>query len=110
MARFYGEVGYGVSEEKPEGSGVFVDVITEVIYQGDIIRNVKNLENTDQVNDDIASGNSISIVADQYAIEHFYNIKYVRWSGVAWTVTTVEVRAPRLILNLGSVYNGPFPS
>jgi hypothetical protein len=109
MARFYGEVGYGDSVETPEDSGVWVDVITEFPYQGDVIRNTRQLENTDKVNDDVIVSNSISIVADQYAIDHFFNIRYVRWAGVPWTVSTVEVRSPRLILNLGSVYNGPLP-
>ena len=62
------------------------------------------------LNNDITVGNSISIVADDdYAINHFFKIKYVRWTGVLWTVTNVEVKSPRLILSLGSVYNGPTP-
>ena len=107
MARFHGEVGYGISEENPPGSGVWVDQITEFPYFGDVIRNTRKLENGESLNNDISVGNSISIVADQYAIDHFFRIKYVRWMGVLWTVTNVEVRSPRLILSLGSVYNGP---
>jgi hypothetical protein len=109
MARFHGEVGYGDSVEDPAGSGVWVDQITEFPYRGDVIRNTRTLENSDKINENISVSNSISIVADQYAIEHFFNIRYVRWAGVNWTVTSVEVRAPRLILTLGSVYNGPLP-
>lgn len=107
MARFYGEVGYGNSLETPPDSGIWVDEITETSYQGDVIRNVKTSEGNQKVNDDISVSNSISIVADQYAIDHYFKIKYIRWEGVLWTVTSVEVRKPRLILNLGSVYNGP---
>jgi hypothetical protein len=108
MARFSGEVGYGRSVETPPKSGVWVDEMTESTYQGDIIRNTRTLvENINALNEDVTVGNSISIVADQLAIERFYDIKYVRWAGVLWTVTSVEVRRPRLILNLGSVYNGP---
>lgn len=109
MARFFGEVGYGESVETPPDSGVWVDEMTEFPYQGDIIRNTRKLEDNDRVNGDITVANSISIVADEYAFEHFFNIKYVRWSGVLWTVSSVEVRAPRLILSLESVYNGPTP-
>ena len=106
MARFNGEVGYGVSVETPPASGVWVDQITEVTYQGDVIRNSRQIESGDVIND-VFLVNSISIVADEFAIENFINIKYVRWAGVLWTVSTVEVRSPRLILNLGKVYNGP---
>ena len=109
MARFYGEVGYGDSVETPPGSGVWTDKITEYTYQGDVIRNIFQKETLQAVNASVIVVNSISIVADQYAVEHFFNIKYVRWAGVLWTVTSVEVRSPRLILNLGSVYNGPTP-
>lgn len=107
MARFYGEIGYGDSVETSSGSGVYVDEITEFAYFGDVIRNTRKLESGESLNDDITVGNSISIVADEYAIEHFFNIRYIRWAGKLWTVTNVEVRSPRLILSLGNVYNGP---
>lgn len=110
MARFFGKVGYGHSVENPEGSGVWEMVITEVNYQGDVIRSARNLIPGAKVNEDISVTNSISVVADQYAIENFLNIKYVGWMGKLWTVTSVESRAPRLILSLGSVYNGPTPA
>jgi hypothetical protein len=107
MARFHGEVGYGESVEDPPGSGVWKTVITEHPYTGDVNRNNTNTEVGDKVNADISLSNTISVVADQYANEHVHTIKYVRWAGVLWTVTSVEVRSPRLILSIGSVYNGP---
>ncbi|RPI66910.1 MAG: hypothetical protein EHM43_10485 [Ignavibacteriae bacterium] len=107
MARFYGEVGYGESIETPADSGIFVDEICEFAYYGDVIKSTRQLENGEGLNSDIRVNNSISIVADQYAIDHFFAIRYVRWAGAMWTVDTVEVRSPRLILTLGSVYNGP---
>lgn len=107
MARYHGVVGYGVSAETPAGSGVWKDVITEVEYYGDVIRNTATHESDDQLNDDLAVSNSISIVADDVAMNNFMHIKYLSWMGSFWTVTNVEVRAPRLILSLGKVYNGP---
>lgn len=107
MARFFGAVGYGDPVEDPPGSGVFDDRVTEKEYYGDIIRNTRSLEQGDHVNANIVVGNSISVLADEHATQFFHKIKYVRWEGVYWTVTNVEVRAPRLILSLGEVYNGP---
>lgn len=107
MARFYGEVGYGEPVEVPPDSGVWIDVITEVSYFGDVFRNTRKLEDGQGLNDNISLNNSISIVADEFAIKHFMFIKYVRWAGALWTITSVEVKSPRLILSLGSVYNGP---
>jgi hypothetical protein len=109
MARFYGVVGYAETLETPVNSGVWVDNIVENPYFGDVIRNTRKLESGDTLNEDITVGNSISIVADEYAIKHFFKIKYVQWEGALWTVTNVEVKRPRLILSLGSVYNGPTP-
>lgn len=109
MARFHGEVGYGASIEDPPDSGIWVDKITEVAYFGDVIRNTRQLQNGSKINANLSVNNSISILADEYAIQHFFNIRYVRWMGTLWTVTTVEVQSPRLLLSLGSVYNGPTP-
>ena len=106
MAKFYGEIGFGVSVEKPVGSGVYVDEVREVDYYGDVIRNSRRLEPGESLNDNLLVGNSISIVADEYASGHFFAMRYVRWAGTLWTITNVEVRSPRLILTLGSVYNG----
>lgn len=107
MARFYGKVGYGTQVEDPVGSGVHVTQITEVSYYGDVQRNIARQEDGEGLNSNIKVNNMISIVADEYANQHFFNIKYVEWAGVLWAVTSVEVRSPRLILSLGEVYNGP---
>lgn len=107
MARFYGEVGYGESLETPPNSGVWVDFMLEKQYYGDVIRNTRKLEPGEGLNDDLVVNNSISLVADQYIIDHFAKIKYIRWMNELWTVKNVEVRSPRLVLSLGEVYNGP---
>lgn len=107
MAKFFGEVGYGLTQEQVPG--VWEDVITEVRYYGDVLRNTRRLDAGEKVNSDIAVTNTISIVADAYAYEHFFAIRYVKWAGVLWTVNTVEVERPRLLLRLGEVYNGPTP-
>lgn len=107
MAKFYGEVGYGVTTEKRPG--VWEDTIVEKQYFGDILRNTRRLEDGSKVNNDLTVSNSISIVADAYANEHFFAIRYVKWAGARWTVDNVEVQSPRLLLRLGGVYNGPTP-
>jgi hypothetical protein len=109
MARFYGRVGYGESTETEAGSGVYADVITERSYYGDVIRNMRNLTPGDNLPSDLSVSNVISILADAYANDHFFAIRYVEWQGVLWTVTNVEVQSPRLLLTLGEVYNGPLP-
>jgi hypothetical protein len=109
VARFYGEVGYGNTVETPPDSGVWVDTIQEIPYYGDVIRSTRRAEPGESLNDDLVVNNSITIVADEYAIDHFFKIKYVKWMNALWTVKNVEVKSPRLILSLGSIYNGPTP-
>lgn len=108
MARFFGRIGYG--EQVEIADGVWADEITERSYYGDVVRNARNLREGENLNFDLSVQNSISIVADAYANEHFFAIRYVEWSGVLWTVTSVEVQSPRLLLRLGEVYNGPTPA
>lgn len=105
--KFYGVVGYGETVETPSGSGVWVDTITERKYFGDIVKNTRRLQEGEYLNNDLTVGNSISIVADAYAYEHFFQMRYIRWGGVLWTVADVQVERPRLVLRLGGVYNGP---
>lgn len=106
MAKFMGAIGYAENVEVRPGD--FRDVIIERDHYGDILRNSRNMVETDRsVNSDITVENSISIVADAYASEHFFAIRYAKWMGTLWEVTTVTVERPRLILRLGGVYNGP---
>lgn len=103
--RFRGKVGYGQSVET--APGVYDDVITEVSYFGDVVRNTRHSQEGVSVNNDLTVNNSISIVADAWAIENFFAIRYVEWAGTLWTVSDVEIQSPRLLLRLGGVYNGP---
>lgn len=105
MAKFYGPIGYGESVESVPG--VWGDVIIELPAYGDVLRNSRTLREGAQINDDLTVGNSISIVADAYANEHFFAMRYIKWAGALWTVANVDVQSPRLILRLGGVYNGP---
>ena len=104
MARYYGSVGYEDTIE-PD-SGVFKENITERQYYGDIIRNNRRLENSGEINDSINITNQISIVADPYAIQNFWKIRYATFMGQKWKVKDVSVEQPRLILTLGGLYNG----
>ena len=103
--RFHGNVGYGETVETTPG--VWEDAIVERVTYGDVIRNSRKLTQGEVLNPGLSLGNAISIVADAYASAHYFQIRYVDWQGQKWTVTDVEIARPRLILNLGEVYNGP---
>lgn len=99
----------GFAETKKTSLDVFEEQITERKYYGDVIKNVKQYETTDTLNDNINVRNSISIIADPFAYEHFFNMRYICWMGSRWIIKNVDVQRPRLILTIGGVYNGPLP-
>lgn len=103
--RFYGEVGYIRTD--PDETGVFTPTPVKRNYYGDILELSSRWQSTENLNDDLTVGHRISILADPYAINNFPYIKYVEWLGTRWSVSSVKVEYPRLILSLGGVYNGP---
>ena len=104
MAKWYGKIGFG--ETVQTAPGVYEDSIITRSYRGDLNRNNRRLQSADQLNDNINVANEISIVADPYANTHFHSIRYVEFQGAKWKVSTVDVQYPRLILNIGGLYNG----
>lgn len=106
--KYSGLLGYsGGQEELPPDSGVWKDVVVERKAYGDVLRNNRRLTPGDQANDDISVGNTLSIMMDPYARDHFSKILYAKWMGVLWTVSTADVQYPRLVLTLGGEYHGP---
>lgn len=104
MAKFFGPIGFATTvETRP---GVWTEKIVERNYRGDVIRNSRRLQTTDQVNDDINISNEISIVADPFANGNFHSMRYIGFMGAKWKISSVEVKYPRLILTLGGVWNG----
>lgn len=103
MAKWYGEIGYAETvQTKP---GVWEEQITKRNYYGEVIRNTRRLQSANQLNDNINVSNEISIVADPFAYQNFHSMRYVEFMGTKWKITNVEVQYPRLILELGGVYN-----
>ena len=103
MAKFYGKVGFLRTEES--APDVYSEVLTERLYKGDVIRNQKRYQSSESLNDDVVLSNNISIVADDYANENVFAIRYVMYKGVPWKVTNAELQRPRIILRLGGKYN-----
>lgn len=104
MAKYYGAIGYASSVETEPG--IWEESITEREAVGDMLENIRSLENSGEVNDNISISNRISIVADPYAIQNFHTMRYATYLGIKWKVKSVNVNYPRLILSLGGVWNG----
>ena len=104
MAKYFGKIGY--AEQVETAPGVWEEQITERQYYGDVVRNIRKLESSGDINDNINVSMEISIVADRYAIQYFHAMRYVEFMGSLWKITSVEVNYPRLILSIGGVCNG----
>lgn len=105
MAKWYGVIGFAeTSETKP---GVWTEQIVKRNYYGDLNRNTRRLQSTDQLNDNINIANELSIVADPYANQNFHSMRFVEFMGTAWKVSSVDAsQRPRLILTLGGEWHG----
>lgn len=102
--KWYGNIAYGVTEET--APGVWTERYEIREYFGDLTRNFRRLdESSISTNDNVSVSNEISIVADPYAYNNFHTIRWVEFMGSKWTVSTVNVQPPRLILSIGGVYN-----
>jgi hypothetical protein len=102
--KFVGAVGFEtLVEVRPSN---WQSTIVERKYRGDITRVSRRLQSAEKVNDDINISNEIEILSDAFAFENFSNIKYVVWMNTKWKVETITVEPPRLILEIGGVWNG----
>lgn len=102
--RFFGEIGF-VSTKETE-PGIWEPVVEERPYYGNVVQNNRRWTSGESVNDNLVLNNSISVVLDDYLNDNFPAIRYVKWKGAAWKVTSVAIERPRLTLTLGEVYNG----
>ena len=102
--KYCGNIGYAVTEETYPG--VWEEHIVERPYFGDVIRDMRRIQNGGKVNDDVNISNQISIISDPYAVENFSAMRYAEFMGAKWKIESVEVQYPRLIISIGGLYNG----
>ena len=103
MTRYHGYVGYAIDVEAYPG--VWEEQISEHEYFGDVLKNRINMQQGSVINAKITISNSISIIADPFAFEHVYAMRYVTYLGKKWSIVNVSIERPRLILTLGGLYN-----
>ncbi len=107
--KFAGNVGFWLTadETKP---GIFEDHMVEKYYTGDINRAFNKWgARSEATTDELSLNNQVSILGNLFAFEKWPSIKYVKWNNICWKVNTVEIRYPRLILEIGGVWNGEVP-
>lgn len=105
MSKWFGVIGFSETMENPPDSGIWTPSVTEREYYGEMLRSVQKVRTSGGVNDDIDISNRLSIISDTYATEHLGSVAYVVIRGTKWKVVSVEVQRPRVILDLGGVWN-----
>ena len=107
--KWSGKIGFYVDEEVIKngiGTGIWKPQIVERSYTGNIVRDYRSQENTnDKVNEDVNISNNISVILDRYLDSHICDIKYITFKGVKWKVKGFTINHPRIDISIGGVYN-----
>ena len=104
MNRWYGKIGF--AEQVEVAQSVWTEQITERIYRGDIIRNTRRLQDSQQIKSNISISKRISVIGDAYIRDHFVDMRWVEFMGAKWKAIEVDAsQAPRLIITLGELWN-----
>lgn len=102
MAKYYGMIGFATQEEtKP---GVWEDVIVERPYKGDVLRNGRRYDRSEDINDNFTITNQFSIVSDAFLYSHVPALRYLEYMGSKFKIVSAELDRPRVTISVGGVY------
>lgn len=107
MSRYSGKIGFAYEDEVSPGE--YEKIITEKQYYGDYYKVQRQNRSQESTNDKLVIENEISIVGDPFSTDHMMDIVYATFLGKRLKVTHVTADSPRILLNVGEVYNGPLP-
>lgn len=104
MAKSQIKIGFVTTVET--SPGIWDEQIQEKVYYADVTRRyVKQNYNT-TINANVDISNTLSIVANPEILTNLQSIRYVSWMGQRWSIGSIEVNYPRLILGIGGIWNG----
>lgn len=105
MAKFYGSIGFSKAVDKGLGTYEQEEVVRQ--YYGDILYDRRRWSaSQDSTNDELKLTNSLSILADSFALDNLGAMRWVEMGGVRWKVDTANLVYPRIELTFGGVWNG----
>lgn len=102
--KWYGKIGYALTVDN--GNGVWTPTMSWKQYYGDVQRFSRRIESGRSINDNLNIGNTISILADPYAMKNLGYMKCIEWMGTLWEISSIDISYPRMNLSIGGVYNG----
>ena len=104
--KFSGHAGFRLNDVEVEPD-VFEPQLVVKSIRGDVVQTrYRRIQNGDRSTiDNIQLTNQLSIVANQFFMKHIINLLYVEYQGVKYKVEEYTIRAPRILLSLGGIYN-----
>jgi hypothetical protein len=103
--KYSGKVGFATQVET--SPGVWDDTIVEKDYIGDVVQRTERLDNAESITPRYRTTTSFSVLADAVLNERRSDIRYIRYKGVAWAVSSVILKYPRMEMYIDEEYNGP---
>jgi hypothetical protein len=104
--KYYGTIGFWKKDVEIR-PGVTRPQIVPREYTGDILDNRQRWVPTEFQNDNLTINIRLSIIGDLYLNENISSIKYATYMKEKWKVKSIDTtKYPRVILELGEVYNG----
>lgn len=103
--RFYDDVIFVIQKEDPNAPGNWKEYRIVKPMRGEWKRLISKWTPGSKVIDDKRVNNQLEIIADSFALANFTQIRSIKWRGLEWSVNTVTLNPPRLVLEIGDLYN-----
>lgn len=103
--KYYDDVTFVIQQEDTEAPGNWKEYEVTKPYMGDWKRVESKWTGGDKLIDDKRVNNQLEIISDPFAVMNFTHIRYVKWMGQLWSVNTVTLRPPRIVMEIGGLYN-----
>lgn len=104
MTKYYGRIGFSITNET--APGVYEEIIDLRKYKGDVLKNYRRWDSSENLNDNLNVDNTLSIIADSFMYENIGVIRCVEWMSTFWEISSIDIQRPRIVLSIGGVYNG----
>lgn len=101
--KWFGQIAFSNQVETEPGVYEDNDPILRDYY-GDVIKNYKRDNSASTSNPDISISNQLSVVADPFLLNSFHEILYVTFMGTKWSVSSVDIQYPRMVIDFGNKY------
>jgi len=103
--KYYGDVTFVIQQEDPNAPGNWKEYRVIKPYKGEWKRVISKWEGGSTLIDNKRINNQLEIISDPFATLNFANIRSVKWMGQEWAINTVTLAPPRIILEIGGLYN-----